>query len=169
MIMITSLSFGQSDRRNMNVPTDFESIGFQIDPFGSENKEGLNSVISYSGVDFGWLEYELSIQSILTPKYSDSNNIKLDYIDFMFGPGVLIPISNRLSITPGIHLGYIYRGSNNERSSSLGGFMYGATFKARYWVGRNKGIAIVASSAYDRRPDLQLFRINNRIGLEIRL
>lgn len=166
MVLFSTVALTQNNHFDHGYPTEINSIAFQVDPFGSADKEGLNSVISLTRVDFDWLEWELSIQTIFTPKYSSEGKIQLDYADLQFGPGVLIPLTTRMSITPGIHGGFLYRGKNDISVEDSGGFMYGATLKWRIWLGMNKKIAIVASSAIDRRPELGKFILNNRIGLE---
>ena len=179
IVLFSTVALAQNNHFDHGYPTDISSVSFQIDPFGSADKEGLNSVISVTHVDFEWLEWEVSSQTIITSKYSLDNKMLLDYIDLQFGPGVLMPINTRMSITAGVHGGFLYRGKNDGliddngdlahvRSDDSGGFMYGGTLKFRMWLGMNKRWSFVMSSAYDRRSELGKFVLNNRLGMELR-
>lgn len=171
MMLISVSLHSQSRYFQTDLPTDFASIGFQVDPGGSLDKEGLNIVLSFSAVDFDWLEWEAQLQTLFTGKYAEDGGWQLDYLDFQFGPGVLIPINTNISLTPGVHLGFIYRGANNVRTHDAGGIIYGLTGKFRYWIGKRKNVALILSTAYDRRPELGEFTfiLNNRFGIEVML
>jgi hypothetical protein len=156
-----------------DLPDDFESVSFQVDPFGSINKQGLNAMVSFSVIDFGWAEYEIQSQFIINEENYTSG---LTYIDLYLGFGAMIPLGTSTTITPGIHLGGIYRPANVVYNNPnyngwTGGISYGLTGKFRQWLSKSKRIAIIISGSYDRRPDIEgtPFIINGRGGIEIRL
>jgi len=147
----------------------FTSVSFQVDLGGSIDKQGLNSLVSLSVVDFGWLEYEVQIQSII----NDDNPLKdvsFTYLDMQLGVGVMLPISNNIYITPGIHWGLIVRPNSivyDANDKGLAGMItYGPTLKGRLKL-TNK-LTLVISSSFDRRPDVSQWGvINGRGGLEL--
>lgn len=153
-------------------PDSFTNVGFQVDLFGSIEKKGMDSVLSFSVVDFGYLEYELSIQSIIN-KEGSNDNVRLTYIEAMFGAGYMATFGDNGSITPGLHGGMIYRPSDIMSGPEMDGWQsyltYGATLKGRYWL--SDKLAVIVSGSYDLAPDVEGkdYRINGRAGLEFRL
>lgn len=164
LVMISLTATTQAQTFGYELPDDFTSVSIQIDPMGSFDKDGINSVLTFQAVDFGVIEWEVQCQTIFTTKYSNDNNMQLDYLDFQFGPGYMVGIGDRVALTGGVHGGFLYRGANNIRESDSGGMIWGVTGKARVWFG--KKIAFVVSTAYDHRSDLDKFVLNSRGGLE---
>ena len=153
------------------VPDDFVSVSLQLDPFGSADKKGLNAIIAFTAVDFGWLEYEIQSQFVINNEERVSG---LTYLDLKLGVGGMIPLNDRFVFTPGLHLGCVYRPGKvlyTHHDGWIGGITYGVAGKFRYWIGNSKTIAIVMSAVYDRRPDIKgtPFRLEGRGGIEIRL
>ena len=157
-----NVTFMFSQHFRQAVPDDFRYVGLQIDGGGSLDKQGLNSIISFGAEVGKTFEIELQIQTIF--------NGALDYADLQLGIGYIFWIK-RLSITPGIHVGQMYRPKkyiDPSYKGFAGGFIGGLTFKGRYFI-TNK-IAIVGSASYDYRWDLvrygDYFRLNCRAGVE---
>ena len=160
MVLVIGLSSNAQSYFNP-VPDDFSFVSVQFDPLGSIDKEGMNSVISFGRVDFGFVEYELQIQSIFTNKYS--NYFQLYYVDVQFGVGPMITLTERLTYTPGIHAGAIYKRDSLNNLNHF--FIYGATSKLRYWIGREKKFGLIVSCAYDNRRDIDTWIFNGRGGV----
>ena len=145
-------------------PTDYEAVTFQVDPSGTFDKGGPNFLVSFQAVDFGWLEWEVQTQMLWTPKYSNVNNMLLDYIDIQAGPGVLIPIGDRWSITGGMHGGMVIRPGNKIYPNTRGGMIWGFTGNIKVWIGDAKRIGFIMSAALDDKPELKQFKPNVRGG-----
>lgn len=171
-VCLIASSHAQNNHFDSGLPDDFVSLSFQVDPMGSIDKEGLNAMVSLSLITYEWIEVEIQSQFIINEEEQTSG---LTYIDLQLGGGIMIPLGTRVAITPGIHFGGIYRPANviwgPDNPGWVGGITYGLTGKARVWLGMDKRIAIVISTSYDRRPDIEgtPFRINGRGGLEIQL
>ena len=158
-----------------DLPENYTSIGFQVDPHGSYDKEGLNSVINISVVEFGGhFEFELMSQTIINVE-KPKDKTRFTYIDVYLGGGYLFPLSPRVTYTLGGHWGIILRPENitvhPDNESWQSSFSIGTTMKGRIWLGKTKKLAIVMSGALDTAPDVKDkdFRIQGRGGLEWRL
>lgn len=177
IIIIIILSYGNclSQTFEKDTPDHFATIGYQVDLFGSLDKEGINSVINTSVVAFdGVFEFELQIQSIIN-KEKPIDNYRLTYIDALGGFNYRFLIGSRMDCTVGAHGGWMARPSNIVDYPDATGWtsylIYGPTTKGRLWLGKNKMTAIVISGSYDYAPDVaeKWGRINGRAGMEFRL
>ncbi len=172
MMLIVISANAQKNHFGTNVPDRFASVSLRVDPLGSYDKEGINTMFSIQAVaeieDILW-ELELQSQSILTDKYSRDNNMQFDYLDLQVGLGIMIPVGDRIALTGGFHSGLMWRFTNTDRPTNEGYWIIGFTGKIRYWVGNKKRVAFVLGSTYDLRNDIGEWKINTSGGIEVRL
>jgi len=164
LVLLSCITTAQTFEQDL--PDDFTAISYTFDLFGSIDKEGINSVLSIDRVDFEWVDWHISCQTIFTSKYSDEGNFKLDYADLLFGAGPMIPLSSRMTITPGIHTGFLYRPKNNIFMGNRGAWTIGVTMKGRLWLGKTKKHGIIILGDYTKAPDVaeKWGRINGSMG-----
>ena len=153
------LVMGLKAQNSVEKPLEkYAVIQFEVDPYGSADKKGLNSVLTFSMLRKKHLELGLGMQTIFTNKYSQ--NIELDYLDAQLQFQYLLNAGNRVQFLGGMHGGYLYRPGI---SYGIWGFI--GTF--RWWWFKNRKLALVVSAAYDYR-EFNEFRLNSRGGLTYR-
>tara|TARA_R110000772_G_scaffold54130_1_gene123573 strand:- start:79119 stop:79652 length:534 start_codon:yes stop_codon:yes gene_type:complete len=165
--MLITIGMMNAQTFNTDLPDDFTSITFQGDLFGSIDKEGLNSVISFENVDWKIVESELQVQTIFNNDVV-TKGWSLSYLDIQAGVGPMIPLSPRMTITPGIAVGVLFRPKKIFKPEGEGFqsfFIWGPKLKGRLWLGKTKKWGIVISGSYDKRKDNSNWQINGRAGL----
>lgn len=142
----------------------------ELDPMGSIDKEGINTVISVmvKGWDDVPIEVGIGVQSVFTPIYvqdgytvNNDGDWGLDYIDAQIQVQGISNLGDRIQLLYGMHGGYLWRQTGT-------GFIYGFMATSRIWFGRARKIGFVISYAYDYR-EFKEFRLNGRGGIIWRL
>lgn len=168
IIGVTILGFKANAQTFIEGPVDnYWGIQFEIDPLGSLDKEGINTV--FTGVLKPLkklpIEIGLGIQTIFTTKYVDKYEreqqgdvMKLDYIDAQIQAQYLVDITDRFQLLGGIHGGWV------ERQFG-GGMVSGVIGTARWFISKSQKWAITISGAMDRRQDINDWQFNGRGGI----
>ena len=128
-------------------------IQYEVDPFGSLDKEGFNSVITIGGVGrMGYkgplLDISGSVQTIYTNKHNETSQIVRYWFDWAAQVQSVVDISDRSQISGGLRGGIIHL--DNDSTSGVG--FYGGIMQWRYFFSKRLGAVI--SFTLDYASDL---------------
>ena len=143
----------------------YKLFQLELDPLGSYDKEGLNTVFTGAVKPKGFpIELGIGIQTLFTTKYVNNDGIEvedgsfnLDYLDFQGQVQYLHNIGDRFQLLGGMHGGFLWRRDG-------AGMIWGFIGTSRWFVSKKQRLALVMSGALDYR-EFREFRFNGRGGL----